>query len=81
MRHGVAHVIDGVSYHPALDTLDCWIAADRRLVELHAYCDMERAELLDEPQPETAELSANELLLVKQTLVGLLCFRRHGMRG
>ena len=57
-----SRVINGVTYRPASDTLDCWIAADRRLVELSAYGDMERAELIDEPQPEvTAELNANEL--------------------
>lgn len=57
-----SHVINGINFHPASDTLDCWLAADRRLVELNAYGDTERAELFDEPQLEvTAEPSANEL--------------------
>lgn len=55
------HVIDGVSYHPALDKLDCWIAADRRLVELSAYSDAERAELLEEDVVSSVEQSADEL--------------------
>lgn len=56
-----SQVIDGVSYHPALDTLDCWLAADRRLVELGAYGENERAELLVDEQPQRVEQSAEDL--------------------
>jgi hypothetical protein len=56
-----SRTIEGVEYRVKSDDINTWIAADRRLVELSAYSDAERAELLEEDVVSSVEQSADEL--------------------